>query len=30
VPDDVAARLAQGAGTTTVEHDVRLRLFDAS
>jgi hypothetical protein len=30
VPDDVAARLAQGAGTATVEHDVRLRLFDAS
>ena len=30
VPDDIAARLAQGAGTATVEHDVRLRLLGAS
>lgn len=30
VPTDVAARLAQGAGTATVGHDVRFRLFRAS
>jgi len=27
VPPDVAARLEQGSGRATVEHDVRLRLF---
>ena len=30
VPADIAVRLAQGPGAATVEHDVRLRLFDAS
>jgi hypothetical protein len=30
VPADIAARLAQGPGAATVEHDVRLRLFAAA
>jgi hypothetical protein len=30
VPADIAAHLAEGVGTATVEHDVRLRLFDAN
>ena len=28
VPSEVAARLEHGSGRATVEHDVRLRLFD--
>jgi hypothetical protein len=30
VPADIAARLAQDPGPATVEHDVRLRLFEAA
>ena len=30
VPADIAGRLAQCPGAATVEHDVRLRLFDAT
>lgn len=30
VPADIAARLALGPGVATVEHDVRLRLFEAT